>query len=570
MPGRKQEEGVVTPAQKVLATNGQIADLARKGLPVAICIFTIALVAGFLTARDYGISIDEFNANDYGPKALAWYTSGFHDKSSFETVEAPLWYYGPWFQILVAYVQSFSFTDPLTVRYALTFACGLLGLAALIPLSCWTFGYWAGTAALVLCLSTGYLYGSLFFTPIDVPFLAAMSWATAAIVAMARSVVPAWLPTVFAGIFSGLAIATRTGGIITHAYLAIAIILCATDAYLTAGKLARRDLAAIALRSFVVVGIAWPLAIALWPWLQTGNPFTHFRIAFAHFAKIPVSFEFPHWGEDVRSDALPWTYIPGQLLARLPIPFLLLLGSAVALAAKDTVSFVMLGRPRTRYGDGLGWGSLLLRFARARSVLIVWAGALTPIVLLIAEHATLYDSVRHILFVIPMLALLAGGALVRLASTLSRPQAAAALTVAAAYVAGTVITFNQLHPLEYVAMNAIVGGAQGAYGKFDLDYWSIAGTEALRRLEHKVDMASPGLFQRNSPSIVVCIPNREHMARVIVRRPWKLEVDPTKPDFVIETERSRCAKPDYILIDEVRRADRAFAWIWQKKSFHGG
>jgi hypothetical protein len=64
MPGRKQEEGVVTPAQKVLATNGQIADLARKGLPVAICIFTIALVAGLLTARDYGISIDEFNAND--------------------------------------------------------------------------------------------------------------------------------------------------------------------------------------------------------------------------------------------------------------------------------------------------------------------------------------------------------------------------------------------------------------------------------------------------------------------------------------------------------------------------
>jgi hypothetical protein len=570
MPGRKQEEGVTTRADKVLATNRQIADVARRGLPVAIGICTIALVAGLLTARDYGISIDEFNANDYGPKALAWYTSGFHDKSSFETVEAPLWYYGPWFQILVAYVQSFSFADPLTVRHALTFACGLLGLAALIPLSYWTFGYWAGTAALMLCLSTGYLYGSLFFTPIDVPFLAAMSWAMAAIVAMARSVVPAWLPTLFAGIFSGLAIATRTGGIITHAYLAIAIVLCATEAYLIEGQFARRDLAAIALRSFVVIGIAWPLAIALWPWLQTGNPFAHFRMAFAHFAKTPVSFEFPHWGEDVRSDALPWTYIPGQLLARLPIPFLLLLGSAIVLAAKDTISFVILGLRHTRYGDGERWGSLLLRFARTRSILIVWAAALTPIVFLIAEHATLYDGVRHILFVIPMLALLAGGALVRLASTLSRSQAAAALAVVAAYTAGTVITFKQLHPLEYVAMNAIVGGAQGAYEKFDLDYWSIAGTEALRRLEHKVDLDSPGLFERNPPSIVVCIPNREHMALVTVRRPWRLEVDPAKPDFVIETERSRCAKPNYVLIDEVRRADRAFAWTWRKKSFPGG
>ena len=53
-----------------------------------------------------GISIDEFNADDYGPKALAWYTSGFTDRAHFEQVEAPLWYYGPWFQIVVAYRQS--------------------------------------------------------------------------------------------------------------------------------------------------------------------------------------------------------------------------------------------------------------------------------------------------------------------------------------------------------------------------------------------------------------------------------------------------------------------------------
>jgi len=45
--------------------------------------------------------------------------------------------------------------------------------------------------------------------------------------------------------------------------------------------------------------------------------------------------------------------------------------------------------------------------------------------------------------------------------------------------------------------------------------------------------------------------------------------DPAKADFVIETERSRCARPGYSLIDEVRRADRAFAWTWKSRSFHG-
>jgi hypothetical protein len=61
------------------------------------------LVVELATAADYGLTVDEFNADDYGPKALAWYTSGFQDRSHFETVEFSLWYYGPWFHMLTAF-----------------------------------------------------------------------------------------------------------------------------------------------------------------------------------------------------------------------------------------------------------------------------------------------------------------------------------------------------------------------------------------------------------------------------------------------------------------------------------
>jgi len=57
---------------------------------------------------------------------------------------------------------------------------------------------------------TGYLYGSLFFTPIDVPFLAAMTWATLAIIVVTRQVLPSWRMTVVAGVLTGLALGTRT------------------------------------------------------------------------------------------------------------------------------------------------------------------------------------------------------------------------------------------------------------------------------------------------------------------------------------------------------------------------
>ena len=120
------------------------------GLHVATAI---ALLVGVATASDYGITIDEFNTEDYGRKALAWYTSGFGDRSSFETVEPLLWYYGPWFQMLIAWVQSWATADPLTMRHALTFVAGLCGLAALLPLGVLTYGAWAGTAALILCLN---------------------------------------------------------------------------------------------------------------------------------------------------------------------------------------------------------------------------------------------------------------------------------------------------------------------------------------------------------------------------------------------------------------------------------
>jgi hypothetical protein len=122
---------------------------------VGAALLIATLVVGLTTAGDYGATIDEFNTNDYGPKALAWYTSGFTDRSQFETVEFSLWYYGPWFQMITAAVQSLGLAEPLTVRHAMTFVVGLIGIAAVYPIGRLSFGSWVGACALALCLLTG-------------------------------------------------------------------------------------------------------------------------------------------------------------------------------------------------------------------------------------------------------------------------------------------------------------------------------------------------------------------------------------------------------------------------------
>jgi hypothetical protein len=524
----------------------------------------VALAVGLATAANYGVTIDEFNTNDYGPKALAWYTSGFADRAQFETVEAPLWYYGPWFQMLTAAVQALNLADPLTVRHTMTFLIGLAGLAALLPMARLSFGRWVGPLALAICLLTGYLYGNLFFAPIDVPFLAAMCWGTLAVMVMARRSVPSWPATAGVGLTTGLAIATRTGGIILHAYMVGALALCALEILALKGWSGRKALLGIAIRGLSAIVIAWIVAIALWPWLQIGNPFVQFKTAYTFFAKIPTKFDFVSWGAPVTTTALPWSYIPEQWLARLPIGFLLSLAAAVLLGAGIAISILRRSLARWRRRGIAGLRGPLLLLARSRSMLVVWVAATAPILFLIVEHATLYDGVRHTLFVIPMLALLSGWAIVRLFRSMGRARIPAA-ALALAYAAGVLANLVMLHPLEYVAMNRIAGGVAGAYGRFDLDYWSAAATEAVRRLEARLDnVAAP---QATLPSILVCIPYREQMAEPMLQGKFRLELDPDKADFMIETERARCAAdhPDFALVDEVTRAGRAFAWTYVNK-----
>ena len=228
-----------------------------------------------------------------------------------------------------------------------------------------------------------------------------------------------------------------------------------------------------------------------------------------------------------------------QWFARLPVSFLGLLALALLFALLRTFRFLRTSLSLAINQGAFGLRRPVLLLARSRRILLMWAAALAPVGFLVIQHATLYDGVRHTLFVIPMLALLAGWAFVRLLRMLSRARIAIAM-LAAVYVAAVVIQLARLHPLEYVAMNAFAGGTAGACGRFELDYWGAAATEALRRLEYRLDSAETST--RTPPGILICIPYREQMAGTMRRRDWQLALDAKQADFVIETERSRCAK----------------------------
>jgi hypothetical protein len=203
--------------------------------------------------------------------------------------------------------------------------------------------------------------------------------------------------------------------------------------------------------------------------------------------------------------------------------------------------------------------AVVLMLTTRRAFVLVVVAALAPIVFVTLNRSTLYDGIRHLLFTIPMLALLAAWALLRMLPLLGRIRIVAA-AAGGAYVVALVGTLVVLHPLEYVATNAFAGGTQWSHGRFDLDYWVTAATVALRRLEQRLQQESPSRFEQRKPRILICIPWREHMIAAMFRRDLAVEQDPRKADYIIMTERLDCSDGVAgIVIDEVKRFDRVFA-----------
>src|SRR5207253_371362 len=167
-----------------------------------------------------------------------------------------------------------------------------------------------------------------------------MTWATLAIVVMTRREIPSWRASIVAGLLIGLALGTRIGGVILLLYLLAALTLCGLELIVRREKLRMAALRQIALRFMAATAIASLTAYAIWPWLQIGNPLTQFKTAYLHFARLPMLIRFQSWGRELSADALPWHYIPEQLLARLPELFILLLAVAIVASMARIVGLI--------------------------------------------------------------------------------------------------------------------------------------------------------------------------------------------------------------------------------------
>jgi hypothetical protein len=98
----------------------------------------------------------------------------------------------------------------------------------------------------------------------------------------------------------------------------------------------------------------------------------------------------------------------------------------------------------------------------------------------------LYDGLRHFLFVVPLLAVLAGGGVALfLRAPLARAPRAAGVAVLSVASLLTLVDMARLHPYESVYFNRLwAGGVKEGVARYEGDYWCLSykeGCEWIRR-----------------------------------------------------------------------------------------
>ena len=172
---------------------------------------------------------------------------------------------------------------------------------------------------------------------------------------------------------------------------------------------------------------------------------------------------------------VPRLYVPIYILIRVPL--LTLFGAALAM----TVALL----PR------LAAGSTQLH---RKDIVLVSLTVIIPVVCQVIFHGPAFTGMRHFLFVVPALAVLAGIGLDAAMTSLAargRLVASGGLAVVTACFVWDAVTLVRLHPYEYLFYNPLVGGLEGASRRYDLDYWFSSMPEALSMLETYLRRSEP-------------------------------------------------------------------------------
>jgi 4-amino-4-deoxy-L-arabinose transferase-like glycosyltransferase len=494
----------------------------------AILFLTLIALVAF-TFGDYGISNDEDVQQRYGELIVRYYASGMTDQAVFHFRN--LYLYGGLFDIIAVGLQKILPLDPYDVRHLLSALTGVGGIAAVWATARSIGGSRAGLLAALALAVCGIWYGAMFNHTKDIPFAAAMMTATYLLLRISRQLPrPNWGLVALFGVACGCAVGLRVLGYFLISYAAVAVALrmpAATGAYakpLEKWRAASVFAARSALPFLTAFVIAYLIMIVVWPWAHVA-PLNPLR-GFSAFVDFHYPIQTTLFGHVYHMADVPRWYVPTYIGIKLTL--WLLMGAVAAL--------VFLLRPPLRAAATSGGG-------RRETILVAFAASF-PLACEVIADGPAFSGLRHFLFTVPPIAVLAGLGLSALLARLENLHRAAAFAGLALVLLGfgwDATTLYQLHPDEYLYFNPLVGGLAGASRRYDTDYWFNIMPEAVGDLEHFLDRTegTAGVARpRRHYTVVVCGERLQFEKEADARLEWTKDI--YSADFFIAPTNMNC------------------------------
>lgn len=410
---------------------------------LALLLLPIMIAASF----DFGVTWDEGSRHDYGRRVLD-FLRGVRPRGDFRETGGHL--YPGLFDTLCAALEPWVPVNRWVLRHAITAVFGWVGIVYCGRLAGRLFGSWAGVLALVLLALSPRYFGHSMNNPKDLPFaaLSVVALYYISTISLRWPFISLSTGTKIA-VSLGLALGVRVGGLLYLGYFGLLI-----GGLVIAERITNwRQLANTAGRVLAITVVVLLLGTVFWPWAG-GAPLTRPFLALLGVSTFPWEAYILYAGSEHLSTQLPWHYAPWWFL--ITAPPVVIAGAACSLV------FVADRADLLRKG-------------------VLWAIALFPILAAVVRGSTLYDGVRHLLFVYPVFVVLAAagwaGVHSRAGTLLQRRLVMTGLAIG---ITGALVVMIRFHPNQVTYFNALVGGPKGAFKQYDVDYWGNCMLQAVK------------------------------------------------------------------------------------------
>jgi 4-amino-4-deoxy-L-arabinose transferase-like glycosyltransferase len=510
---------------------------------LAIMVLAAVSLVASLTFRDYGLGWDDYTHAEYADLLLRMYGSGFRDTGALSF--ANLYMYGGGFDMAAALLHKVIPLELFETRRLLGAVVGVIGLAVTWRLGRRVGGPLAGLAALLLLALCPTFYGHMFMNPKDAPFAVAMVILMLGLVRLADEYPsPSPRTVLIVGLGAGLSIGSRIlGGLaLVYALVGFVPLLLEEIRMHSARETARRFVRVVYLLlpglilGYLVMGLIWP-----WSIMEPGNPFQALTY-FSHFFEKPWKEMFD--GALVSVPDMPWSYLPTLFALQLPE---VLLGLCIAGVAGTLMS--------------LSRGDVAAR--RKTILLMLTLAATLPLVIAMVKRPALYNGIRHFIFVIPPMTVLAGVTFAWAMNWLKENRRRWQPAVMAVFAFGLLLPLGEmirLHPYQYTHFNHIAGTVRGADDLYMLDYWGLALKQASDGLREEIAERQEAPPHGRKWKVAVCGPQRP--AQVALGPDFTIGWDSHAADFAMTLGEFYCKGLTAPVMVEIKRDDVVFARVY--------